>query len=72
MTLGSGFTYFFWQDEWNGREELFRKIITENLGEELKEKAKKLQKKVRRRILAAIKISFIKWRCTFHWVTILR
>ena len=36
MTLGSGFTYFFWQDEWNGREELFRKIITENLGEELK------------------------------------
>jgi len=36
MTLGSGFTYFFWQDEWNSREELFRKIITENLGEELK------------------------------------
>ena len=36
MILGSGFTYFFWQDEWNGREELFRKIITENLGEELK------------------------------------
>ena len=36
MTLGSGFTYFFWQDEWNGREELFRKTITENLGEELK------------------------------------
>ena len=38
MILGSGFTYFFWQDEWNGREELFRKIITENLGEELKKK----------------------------------
>jgi len=36
MILGSGFTYFFWQDEWNSREELFRKIITENLGEELK------------------------------------